>query len=261
MRILFFGDIIGRPGRTAVTTVLPRWKSKYRPDIVIANGENAAAGKGIVPTASEELFGAGVDVLTLGNHTFNKKEALALLEAETRIIRPANYPHGTPGYGYGIYRVGGVRLAVVNLLGRTFMEPLDDPFQKAKELVALLKEQTNCILVDIHAEATSEKAALAWMLDGQVSAVVGTHTHVMTADERILPKGTAFITDVGMVGPRDSVLGVKTDIVLQKFLTHMPAKFDLADGQVTINAVLIEIDDTSGKAGIITRLVEVIDCE
>ncbi|MEI7832223.1 MAG: TIGR00282 family metallophosphoesterase, partial [bacterium] len=174
-------------------------------------------------------------------------------------IRPANYPHGTPGYGYGIYRVGGVRLAVVNLLGRTFMEPLDDPFQKAKELVALLKEQTNCILVDIHAEATSEKAALAWMLDGQVSAVVGTHTHVMTADERILPKGTAFITDVGMVGPRDSVLGVKTDIVLQKFLTHMPAKFDLADGPVIINAVLIEIDDTSGKAGIITRLVEVID--
>ena len=259
MRILFFGDIIGRPGRTAVTTVLPRWKSKYSSDIIIANGENSAAGKGIVPTASEELFGAGVDVLTLGNHTFNKKEALALLEAETRIIRPANYPHGTPGYGYGIYRVGGVRLAVVNLLGRTFMEPLDDPFQKAKELVALLKEQTNCILVDIHAEATSEKAALAWMLDGQVSAVVGTHTHVMTADERILPKGTAFITDVGMVGPRDSVLGVKTDIVLQKFLTHMPAKFDLADGPVIINAVLIEIDDTSGKAGIITRLVEVID--
>ncbi len=242
-----------------MTNVLPRWKSKYRPDIIIANGENAAAGKGIVPTAADELFGAGVDVLTLGNHTFNKKEALALLEAETRIIRPANYPHGTPGYGYGIYRVGGVRLAVVNLLGRTFMEPLDDPFQKANELVALLKEQTNCILVDIHAEATSEKAALGWMLDGQVSAVVGTHTHVMTADERILPQGTAFITDVGMVGPRDSILGVRTDIVLQKFLTHMPAKFDLAGGAVIINAVMLEIDDTSGKAGIISRLVEVID--
>ncbi len=259
MRILFFGDIVGRPGRAAIATILPRWKSSYRPDIIIANGENAAAGKGIVPTAAEELFGAGVAALTLGNHTFNKKEAIALLEAESRIIRPANYPVGTPGYGYGIYRVGNIRLAVVNLLGRTFMEAMDDPFQKANALVPLLREQTNCILIDIHAEATSEKAAMAWMVDGEVSAVVGTHTHVMTADERILPKGTAFITDVGMVGPRDSILGVRTDIVLQKFLTHMPVKFDLASGPVIINAVLIELDDASGKALGITRLVEVID--
>ena len=258
MRILFFGDIVGRPGRQAVTEILPRWRSQHAPDIIIANGENAAAGMGITPSVAEELFGAGVDVLTLGNHAFNKKEALSLLEHETRLLRPANYPAGVPGYGYGVFQAGPARLAVVNVLGRVFLDALDDPFHGVNALIPLLREQTSCILIDIHAEATSEKAAMAWMLDGQVSAVLGTHTHVVTADERVLPQGTAFITDVGMVGPRDSILGVESSIVIQRFLTHMPARFEVASGAVIINAVLLVVNDSSGRAEQITRLQEIL---
>lgn len=258
MRILFFGDIVGRPGRQAVSAVLPRWRSQYSPDIVVANAENAAAGMGITASVAEELFGAGISVLTLGNHTFSKKEVVALLEQDSRVLRPANYPPGAPGYGYGIFQAGSARLAIVNFLGRVFLDALDDPFQGAKALIPLLREQTSCILIDMHAEATSEKAALGWMLDGQVSAVVGTHTHVVTADERVLPLGTAFITDVGMVGPRDSILGVETAVVIHRFLTHMPARFEIAGGPVIVNAVLISVDDTSGRAEEITRLQEII---
>lgn len=259
MRILFFGDIVGRPGRRALAEVLPRWRSSYQPDIIVANGENAAAGKGITPPVAEELFGAGVDVITLGNHTFAKREVATLLEDETRVIRPANYPPGVPGYGYGIYQAGAARLAVVNFMGRTFFpDPLDDPFQQAKTLIPLLREQTPCILIDIHAEVTSEKAALAWMLDGQVSAVVGTHTHVPTADARILPQGTAFITDVGMVGPRDSILGVDPDLIITRFLTRMPVQFALAGGPVQVNAVVIEVDAASGRSQNIHIVEEVI---
>jgi metallophosphoesterase (TIGR00282 family) len=254
VRILFFGDIVGRPGRQAVAAVLPCWRSRYAPDIVVANGENAAAGKGITASVAEELFGSGVDVLTLGNHTFNKKEVVALLEQDSRVLRPANYPPGTPGYGSGIFAAGSGRLAVVNLLGRVFLDALDDPFQKANALIPLLREQTSCILIDIHAEATSEKAALAWMLDGQVSAVVGTHTHIVTADERVLPQGTAFITDVGMVGPRDSILGIDPAIVCHRFLSHLPARFEVASGPVLINAVLISVADATGHAEEIQRL-------
>ncbi|HEY3379639.1 MAG TPA: TIGR00282 family metallophosphoesterase [Armatimonadota bacterium] len=258
MRILFFGDVVGRPGRQAISEILPRWRSAYSPDIIIANGENAAAGSGITPSVAEELFGAGVNVLTLGNHAFKKKEAHVLLEDDARVVRPANYPAGTPGYGYGVYQAGAVRLAVVNLLGRVFIDPLDDPFTLAKGLIPLLREQTACILIDMHAEATSEKAALAWMLDGQASAVVGTHTHIVTADERVLPGGTAFITDVGMVGPLNSILGVKQEAVIHRFLSRMPVRFDVADGPVTINAVLITLDDATGMAQSITRLHEVL---
>jgi metallophosphoesterase (TIGR00282 family) len=258
VRILFFGDIVGRPGRQAVAAILPRWRSNYQPDIVVANGENAAAGKGLTASVAEELFGAGVDVLTLGNHAFNKKEVITLLEDETRVLRPANYPPGTPGYGYGVFQAGTARLAIVNYLGRVFLDALDDPFQGANALIPLLRKQTTCILIDIHAEATSEKAAMAWMLDGQVSAVVGTHTHVVTADERVLPKGTAFITDVGMVGPHDSVLGVDTSIVVNRFLSHMPARFELASGPVIINAVLITVSDATGVAEEIVRLQEIL---
>lgn len=258
MRILFFGDIVGRPGRHAVSTVLPGWRSRYRPDIVIANGENAAAGKGITPAVAGELFGAGIDVLTLGNHTFYNREAVRLLEEETRVLRPANYPEGVPGYGYGFFQAGDARLAVVNWLGRVFMEPLDDPFQQAKRLIPLLREQTASILVDMHAEATSEKGAMAWMLDGQVSAVIGTHTHVQTADERVLPQGTAFITDVGMVGPRDAILGVNKEAVINRFLTRMPARFDVAGGPVTVDAVLLSLHST-GITEEIIRLHEVMN--
>ncbi len=247
MRILFFGDIVGHPGRDAVAAVLPRWRESHHPDIVLANGENAAGGMGITPAIAEELFHAGIDVLTLGNHTFNKKEAVSLLTSTTRVLRPANYPPGVPGRGYGVFPVGDTALAVVNLLGRVFMDPVDDPFQCAQALIPLLREQTPCILLDVHAEATSEKAALAWMLDGQVSAVVGTHTHVPTADARVLPAGTGFITDVGMVGPRDSILGVKNEVIINRFLTWMPSRFEVAGGPVIVSAVLLDIEDATGR--------------
>lgn len=258
MRVLFFGDIVGRPGRQAVFDVLPRWRSQYQPDLVVANGENSAAGVGITPSVAEELFGAGINVLTLGNHSFNKKEALKLVEDDTRILRPANYPPGVPGYGYGFYQAGEARLAIVSLMGRVFLDAIDDPFQCINSLLPLLREQSHCILIDMHAEATSEKAALAWMLDGKVSAVVGTHTHVTTADERVLPKGSAFITDVGMVGPLNSVIGMDTETVVGKFLTHMPARFEVAAGPVVVNAVLLTLNHSTGLAEGIIRLHEIV---
>lgn len=258
MRVLFFGDVVGRPGRQAVATVLPRWRAIHRPDIILANGENAASGKGITPNVAEELFRAGVDVLTLGNHAFFRKEAAALIETDARVLRPANYPAGVPGNEYGIFAAGEARLAVVNLLGRVFLDALDDPFQKALTLIPLLRAHTPCILIDMHAEATSEKAALAWMLDGQVSAVIGTHTHVATADERVLPGGTGFITDVGMVGPRDSILGVKTESVIAKFLTHLPTRFEVAEDTVQVNAILLDLRASDGFCEQCLRLQEII---
>lgn len=259
MRVLFFGDIVGRTGRQAMAVMLPRWREAHAPDIVVANAENAAGGMGITAEIATELFDLGVDVITLGNHTFHQRDTINLLEREPRILRPINYPAGTPGRGYGVFPVGKHRLAVVNLLGRVFMDPLDDPFQAMNTLVPLLREQTHCILIDAHAEATSEKAALAWMLDGQVSAVLGTHTHVQTADERLLPTGTAFITDVGMVGPRDAILGVRTDIIIKRFLTWMPARFETARGPALVNAVVVEIDQRTGRAKQLVRLREILD--
>ena len=259
MRILFFGDIVGQPGREAVRRILPRWRTSFKADIVIANGENAAGGVGITPEIAEELFDSGIEVITLGNHTFRKKEAVRLLEDDARVLRPVNYPPGVPGYGYHIYQVNEARLGVINVLGRIFLDPIDDPFAAVNHIIPLLREQTPCILIDVHAEATSEKAALAWMVDGSVSAVLGTHTHVATADERLLPKGTAFITDVGMVGPWNSVLGVDHDIVVARFQHWMPTKFDLATGPVIVNAVCITIDSASGKATEIVRICEIID--
>ncbi|MHB9134677.1 MAG: TIGR00282 family metallophosphoesterase [Armatimonadota bacterium] len=256
MRILFFADIVGQPGRKAICEVLSRWRAAHHPDIVIANGENAAAGMGITPSIAEELFDAGIDVITLGNHTFNRKEAIGLLKGNPRILRPANYPPTVPGRGYGIFPAGNAQLAVVSLMGRVFMDAIDDPFQTANLLIPLLREQTPCILIDMHAEATSEKAALAWMVDGRVSAVIGTHTHVQTADERILPEGTAFITDVGMVGPWNSILGVEKDIIIERFLTHMPQRFEVAEGPVIIDAVLIDVCSADGVAERIIRLQE-----
>jgi metallophosphoesterase (TIGR00282 family) len=256
MRILFFGDIVGQPGRQAVRAVMPRWRSQYRPDVVLANGENAAGGKGLTPEVAEELFENGIDLLTLGNHAFAKKEVVPLLEEDDRVVRPANYPEGVPGHGYGLFALGERKLAVINLLGRVFMDPLDDPFRRARELVAVLRGQATVVVIDIHAEATSEKAALAWMLDGQVSAVLGTHTHVATADARVLPGGTAFVTDIGMVGPRDAILGVDTGPVIQKFLTGMPQRFEVAGGASVVNAVCLDVDDATGRATGITRLDE-----
>jgi len=260
LRVLFFGDVVAQAGRKAIATVLPRWRELYQPDIVIANGENAAHGMGITPDTAAELFAAGVHVVTLGNHTFRKKEAAALLAADERILRPANYPPGVPGRGYGVFSAhGSCPLAVVSLMGRIFMDPIDDPFHCILSLVPLLREQTPCIILDVHAEATSEKAALAWMLDGQVSAVIGTHTHVPTADERLLPGGTGFITDVGMCGPWNSILGVRADIVIERFKTWMPVRFEPAGGPVVVSAVLVDIEETGGKALNIMRMEDTID--
>jgi metallophosphoesterase (TIGR00282 family) len=258
MRLLFIGDIVGRPGRQAVLRILPRWRAQYSPTFVLANAENAAGGTGLTPGIAEELLHAGIDALTLGNHTFNKKEIIQFLDTTDRVVRPANYPAGVPGHGHTILSAGDDKLAVINLLGRVFMDPVDDPFHQAATLVPLLREETSCILLDIHAEATSEKAALAWMLDGQVSAVVGTHTHVPTADARILPGGTAFITDVGMAGPWDSILGVRTDIIVQRFRTWMPARFEVAEGRSIVSAVLIDLHTLSGMAEQIMRIDEVV---
>lgn len=259
MRVLFFGDVVAQAGRKAIAAVLPCWRERYQPDIVIANGENAAHGMGITPETAAELFATGIHVITLGNHTFRKKEAAALLAADSRILRPANYPPGVPGRGYGVFPAGKCPLAVVSLMGRVFMDPIDDPFRCISALIPLLRDETPCILLDIHAEATSEKGALAWMLDGQVSAVIGTHTHVPTADARLLPEGTAFISDVGMCGPRDSVLGVRADIVIQRFRSWMPVRFEPAGGPVIVSAVLIEIEETGGQAINLTRLEDIVD--
>lgn len=254
MRILLIGDIVGRSGRKAVKETLQTIRSELSIDMIIANGENAAGGNGITPEIANELFGYGVDVLTMGNHVWDKKEIIPYIQKDNRIVRPGNYPEGTPGKGLGIYSINGFQVAVINLSGRVYLNDLDCPFRTADALVAKAKETTNIILVDFHAEATSEKVALGWHLDGRVSAVVGTHTHIQTADERVLPDGTAYISDLGMTGPMNSVIGVKTDLVLQKFLTQMPVRFEVADGPYQFCAVFVDIDETSGLATDINRI-------
>lgn len=243
MRILMIGDIVGKPGRKIIEARLNDIRDEYSVDVVVANGENSAGGVGITRSVANELLAAGIDILTTGNHVWDKKEIFEFISKESRLIRPANYPPGTPGNPYTIINVPNRgKLAVLNLSGRVYMPALDCPFQIASKCLEEIKQQTPYILIDIHAEATSEKHALAWHFDGQVSAVVGTHTHVQTADARILPKGTAFITDVGMTGPRDSILGVKTEPVIQKFITQLPVKFEVeTEGPVMINAVFIDL--------------------
>lgn len=255
IRLLMIGDIVGRPGRRAVKDNLPGLVQEQSIDFVIANGENAAGGNGITREIARELFSCGINVITMGNHVWNKKEIINFIDNEIRLIRPANYPPGTPGKGYGIYNVNNnVRIGVFNLSGRIFMPELDCPFQSAGAILPLLKEKCNIILLDFHAEATSEKIALAYYLDNAISAFCGTHTHVQTADERILPGGTAYITDVGMTGPYESVIGVKKELVIEKFLTQMPRKFEVAAGLYQFNAVRIDIDEETGIAENITRI-------
>lgn len=254
MRLLFLGDVVGKPGRRAIRSALPALREGGRYDAVIANGENAAGGFGLTPTVAEEFWQAGVDLVTLGNHTFANREIGPLLEKEPRIIRPVNYPAGAPGRGSGLLTLrDGSRLGVLNLLGRVFLEPLDDPFVAAERECAALRAQTPYLLVDFHAEATSEKLAMGWFLDGRVSALVGTHTHVQTADERILPKGTGYITDVGMCGPTDGILGVDRDLILRKFRTQLPVRFEVAGGPVSVNALALEFD-AGGRTTWIERI-------
>jgi metallophosphoesterase (TIGR00282 family) len=262
VRILFIGDIFGRPGRTIVRERLPGIVAEKQIDLVIANGENAAAGFGITPAIVEELFGLGIEVLTTGNHVWDKREIIEYFESADgnpysparRVLRPANYPVGMPGAGlYEGRTKGDVPYAVMNLQGRVFMTSNDDPFRKADELLKTV--QAKVILVDIHAEATSEKVSMGWYLDGRVTAVLGTHTHVPTADERILPGGTAYQTDVGMTGPYDSVIGVKKELIIQRFLTNMPARFEAATGDVRLCGVVIDCDESTGKARSIQRIM------
>lgn len=249
VNILFIGDIVGKPGRQAVSRELHRLVDRYSVDVVIANGENASGGFGITQETAKELFSCGIHLFTSGNHIWDKKEALEYLKSEVKILRPANYPEGAPGKGSTIVVTpGGTKIGVVNLEGRVFMNNLDCPFLSADKEIAALSGQVKVILVDFHAEATSEKISLGWYLDGRVSAVVGTHTHVQTADERVLPSGTAYITDVGMTGAFDSVIGVRKDEPIHKFLTQLPAKFEVAKKDLRLNAVVLTIDESSGKA-------------
>jgi len=255
IRILMIGDVVGRPGRRAVIENVPGLVRDEGINLTIANGENAAGGNGITREVANELFSAGVEVITMGNHVWNKKEIFNLIAREERIIRPGNYPPGAPGAGFGRYETkNGVKVGVFNLSGRVFMPGLDCPFRKAEEVIQVLREWSNIILLDFHAEATSEKIAMAYHLEGRLSAVCGTHTHVQTADERVLPGGTAYITDVGMTGPLDSVIGVKKEAVLEKFITQMPRKFEVAAGPYQFNAVIIDIDIQTGRAKNIKRV-------
>lgn len=259
VNILFIGDIVGKPGRQAVSRELHRLVDRYRVDLVIANGENAAGGFGLTVETAKELFGQGVHLFTSGNHIWDKKDAIEFITREERLVRPANYPAGAPGKGSVVVRTaGGVKVGVLNLEGRVFMNNLECPFRTADSEVERLIRETPVILVDFHAEATSEKSALGWYLDGRVSAVIGTHTHVQTADERILPGGTAYLTDAGMTGAFDSVIGVRKDEPIQKFLTQLPAKFEVAKKDIRLNGVVIVIDEGSGKAMSMERIN--VDC-
>jgi metallophosphoesterase (TIGR00282 family) len=251
--VLFVGDLIGRPGRNALAKALPALTKKHKPSLIIANGENAAGGVGITEEIGKDLF-ESVDVLTSGNHVWDKKEAMTYLDKEPRLLRPANYPPRNPGKGAVVVTdAGGIKVGVLNLQGRVFMEAIDCPFRTADAEIEKLRRETPIIIVDLHAEATSEKQALGWYLDGRVSAVLGTHTHVPTADERILPGGTAFITDVGMAGARNSVIGIKREQAIQKFLTARPQRFEPEKGGLFLSAVFIVIDAASGRALSITR--------
>lgn len=259
MKVLFIGDIMGEPGRRAVARAVPRLVSQRQIDAVIGNGENVAGGFGITPELAEELFELGLAVITTGNHAWDKREILDYFPREPRLLRPANYPVGVPGHGsYVIETPGGEHLAVLHLMGRAYMPTLDCPFQVAKKELADLKKRAAAVIVDMHAEATSEKMAMGHYLDGEVTAVVGTHTHVQTADEQILPKGTAYLTDIGMTGPLHSVIGVKKELAIEKFLTGMPRRFEVASGPTVFCGALVELDARLGKALSIER-IRIID--
>ena len=259
MKVLFLGDVFGKPGRQAVQRLVPKLIVRHTLDLVIANAENSAGGSGVTPDSADELLACEIDLLTSGNHIWSKREIVPYLErAGSKLLRPANYPKGAPGRGRGVaVTPDGRKLGVVNLEGRVFMKTLDDPFQVVLgELEALRREGCTCILVDMHCEATSEKNAMGWYLDGKVSAVLGTHTHIQTADQRVLPGGTAFITDVGMCGPWDSVIGVRKELVLERFLTQRPMAFEPARREVWVQGAIVDLDDATGKARSIERVQE-----
>ena len=255
MKILFIGDIVGKIGRKATKALLPSIVTKYKIDLVIANGENLAGGFGLTEKTVNEIFSSGVHVITTGNHVWDKKEFIPEISKIPNVLRPLNYPPGVPGFGSLIYKVSnGTKAAIVNISGRVFMPNLDCPFRMGQQEIERIEQETKIIIIDFHAEATSEKIAFGYFMDGRVSAVVGTHTHVQTADEKILSNGTAYITDVGMTGPCESVIGIEKDLIIQRFLTNMPARFETAKGQGCFDAVVIEVEDESGRASAIQRL-------
>ena len=260
MRILFVGDIVGSPGRRIVHERLADILTQQHVDLTIANGENAAAGFGITPRIAQDLLSTGIAVLTGGNHIWDRKDILDFFPHEPRLLRPANFPNASPGSGlYTGATPSGTPFAVLNLQGRTFMTPLDCPFRAAERELARIPSNVKVVVVDMHAEATSEKLAMGWFLDGKVSAVIGTHTHVATADARVLAGGTAYITDVGMTGPHDSVIGMDKAGIIKRFLDGLPARFEVAEGDVQMNTVLLEVDESTGRAGSIERLTFHID--
>ena len=260
MRILFIGDIVGKPGRQAIRAVLQKVITDYGVGFTIANGENAAGGMGITPPIAIEILDQGVNVLTTGNHIWAKKEIIPFLDEESRILRPANYPAQVPGRGVGVFELNkGQKVGVLNLEGRVLMKPLDCPFRTGEKEVEMLRRQTNIIIVDFHAEATSEKMAMGWFLNGKVSAVLGTHTHVQTCDERILNEGTAYITDVGMTGPLASVIGIRKQVAIERLLTQIPWKFDVATEEIELQGVVVEVDSETGKSKSIQRIKVPID--
>jgi metallophosphoesterase (TIGR00282 family) len=255
VRILFIADVFGGAGRLAVDRLLPDLLTRIEPDFCVANCENVAGGFGFTPALAEELLDRGIDALTGGNHTWDRREAVPFLDQNDRILRPYNYPAGAPGRGAGVFRArNGTRVGVLNLMGRVFLDALDCPFRAADEAVRKLRAEAPVVLVDFHAEATSEKIALGRYLDGRASAVIGTHTHVQTADERILPGGTAYITDAGMTGPHDSVIGVKTELILRRFLAKLPVRFEASEGDPRLSGVVVDVDPGSGFASRIERL-------
>ncbi len=256
LRVLIIGDIIGEPGRKALFLSLSTLIKERKIDFVIANGENAAGGFGLTGKIASKLYSYGIDCITTGNHIWRNKEIFKIISEDPKLIRPANYPKGTPGKGNAIIEKNGLKVGVINLLGRVFMEPLECPFRIARRETLALQKQTNIIIIDFHGEATSEKVAMGWHMDGMASAVVGTHTHVQTADERILPGGTAYITDIGMTGPFESIIGMKKENALKKFVTMLPSKFTVAENDIRINGVVISINKENGKSTTIERINE-----
>lgn len=257
MKVLFVGDIVGNPGRKIAKEMISELKKDLNIDFCIANGENAAGGSGITYVVAQELYNSGVDGITLGNHTWSKREILNFIESDPRIVRPANYPSELPGRCSAVINGKSSEIGIVNILGRVYMDSVDCPFKAAEREIEYLKSFVKVIIVDIHAEATSEKNALAWYLDGRVSCVFGTHTHVQTADERILPFGTGFITDAGMTGPYEGIIGIDREIIINKFLSHMPVKFEVAKGSTQFNGVVAEIDEKTGKTLSIERIHQI----
>ncbi|MFH1640530.1 MAG: TIGR00282 family metallophosphoesterase [Candidatus Omnitrophota bacterium] len=255
MNILFIGDIVGAPGRQAINELLPGLKKEFGLSFVVANAENASGGSGITPKVAKELFDSGLDVLTSGDHIWKKREIFEIIKEEKRILRPINFPPGVPGRGAEVFRTkDGFKVGIVNVQGRVFMEALECPFKTTRQAIETLSKETKIIIVDIHAEATSEKVALGWYLDDKASAVLGTHTHIQTADEKILPGGCAYITDVGMTGPMDSVIGRRIEDVLERFITSVPTRFEVAQENIQLQGVVLDIDELTGKARSIVRI-------